>query len=179
WALLSALDREAARMHAANHLVRARNELLENMRVQGVQKRVLLEGQWTTGGPPGEQEWQGRLMEGIPQKVGVTVAVMDRELGVSSTEDGRGQEQEWGDPFDHEQMHGEGLGISMEQQQQERDGMEMASASRDQGADEEQVRFQDRGKGKQVLRGNENGIIREHAQAQREKEKGNGKGVSE
>ncbi|KAL8693773.1 MAG: hypothetical protein Q9218_001469 [Villophora microphyllina] len=42
--LTDLLDREATRMQAANHLVRARNELLEHMRASGVKKSVLTDG---------------------------------------------------------------------------------------------------------------------------------------
>ncbi|KAI4258772.1 MAG: hypothetical protein LQ352_001081 [Teloschistes flavicans] len=38
------IAREATRLQAANHLVRARNELLETMRANGVQKAVLVDG---------------------------------------------------------------------------------------------------------------------------------------
>ncbi|KAL8730400.1 MAG: hypothetical protein Q9181_004662, partial [Wetmoreana brouardii] len=205
-ALLKALDREATRMHAANHLVRARNELLESMRDQGVEKQVLLEGQWLTG-PPGSGT--GMLMEGT-RKGRVTVAVIDRGPEGPWAKEGKGQEegleQGWGSfageemqggrlgiPTQQEQERGErmklgtegaeqaaGLGISIEQQQQqERDEVETGSASNDQGAEKEQAQLQDKGKAKeprQILRGNENGIVRELVQAQREKEIENAKG---
>ncbi|KAL9004168.1 MAG: hypothetical protein Q9188_003009 [Gyalolechia gomerana] len=66
--LVEALDREAARMHAANYLVRAREELVQNMQASGMVKQLCpAQGEEGDSGlPPQAQQAQAQA-QGPPQ----------------------------------------------------------------------------------------------------------------
>lgn len=115
--LVEALDREAARMHAANHLARARETLVHNIQASGILKQVpSVQGEENIDSDPVPQaqvqlqpqprprpripaqvqaQWRGQEMQGLGILMGDGVTGENGHQSITASDEGRyRQEQE-------------------------------------------------------------------------------------